>query len=213
MEKKKGIQILTLLLFVLGGLWPQAIWGLMTSTNYAIYADSFDTGGVYSTSASYALYDSAGEWPGATPTSTSYEIRAGFQAAERGHLALALSDSALDLGALSISAVSTDSSVITVTSEADRGYTLSIGSADASPITAVSDSAVTAGSEEYGMAVSGTDAAFVDDRSIIAGRVLASSAVAVANRALTMMVKASRTNTTSYGSKSQNIVLSLSANF
>ncbi len=187
--------------------------GEMTSTNYRIYADSFGLGGVYSTSTSYDLFDSVGEWPASLPTSTSYEIRAGFQAMERGELTLSISDSALSLGDLSVSAVNTDSSIATVTSGSETGYTLSIGSADASPITAVSDGSVTAGSEEYGLAVSGTDASFADDRSIIAGRILASATGAVTSRTVTMTVKASRISTTSYGSKSQSIVLNLSANF
>lgn len=191
----------------------QTAEGDMTSTNYRIYADSFDLGGVYSTSTSYDLFGSVGEWPASLPTSTSYEIRAGFQAMDRRELTLSISDSALSLGDLSISAVNTDSSIATVSCDADTGYTLSVGSADSSPITAVSDGSVTAGSEEYGLAVSGTDAAFVDDRSIIATRVLASATVPVNSRPLTITVKASRTSVTSYGSKSQSIILNLSANF
>lgn len=209
--------MLRIALFILLVL-PALFFGLMaegemTSTNYAIYADSFNVGGIYSTSTSYDLYSSVGEWPSSLPTSTSYEIRAGFQAMERGELTLSISDNALSLGDLSLSAVNTDSAILTITSGSDTGYTLSVGSADSSPITAVSDGSVTAGSEEYGLAVSGTDAAFADDRSIIAGRILASATGSVTSRPLTMTVKASRISTTSYGSKSQSIVLNLSANF
>jgi hypothetical protein len=212
MNLKKSQKILPALV-LLAIFWPSVIYGEMQSGSYKIYADSFNIGGVYSTSSAYALYDSAGEWPGGTPTSTTYEIRAGFQAMERGELAMTISNTSLNLGTLSVSAVNTDSSVISVTSGSLSGYSLSIGSADASPITAVSDGTVTAGSEEYGLAVSGTDVVFGNDRSIISGRVLATSTVAVTSQPTTMTVKASRTATTSYGSKTQNIVLSLSANF
>lgn len=194
-------------------LWPQIMKGEMSSGIYKIYADSFNVGGVYSTSGSYALFDSAGEWPASLPTSTSYEIRAGFQAAEIKELAMTISDGALDLGALDVSSVKSDSASIIVTSTSDSGYTLSIGSADVSPITAVSDGAVTAGQEEYGVAIAGVDKAFVDDRSIIAGRVLASSLVPINGDALTLTVKAARTSASSYGAKSQSITLTLSANF
>lgn len=207
--KTKGL----LIIFLLAGFLPIVSHGEMNSTNYKIYADSFNAGGVYSTSTNYALFDSGGEWPASLPTSTNYEIRAGFQAMEIKTLAMTISDSALDLGALDVSSVKSDSANIIVTSTSDSGYTLAIGSAGVSPLTVVSDGTVTAGQEEYGATVSGADTAFADDRSIIAGRVLASSLVPVNGNALTFTVKAARSSTTSYGSKSQSITLTLSANF
>ncbi len=201
------------LLLLLLGFWPAVLCGEMSSESYRIFADDFNVGGVYSTSTSYALNDSIGEWPSSLPTSTSYEIRAGFQAMEKGELSLTISDTTLNLGSLSVSAVSSDSATITVSSASETGYTLSITSADSSPIGAVSDGEVTAGSEEYGVAISGTGASFPNDQSIIAGRILATSSLAVSNNVLTMTVKASRTATTAYGSKTQNIVLGLSGNF
>lgn len=187
--------------------------GAMNSDNYSIYADSFSVGGFYSTSTSYDLWDTAGEWPAGVSASSTYEIRAGFQAMEKGDLSLTISDTSLDLGSLGVSTVSSSTTDISITSASETGYTLVIASASASPITAVSDFEVTAGSEEYGMSISGIGANFLNDQSIISGRVIASSTVAVSNNVLTMKVKASRTATTVYGSKTQDIVLSLSANF
>lgn len=204
---------LSAIILLLALLLPQAIKGEMSSDNYKIYADNFNVGGVYSTSASYAMFDSVGEWPASLPTSTSYEIRAGFQAAEIKELAMSISNSGLSLGDLDVSSVKSDSAIITVTSTSDSGYILSIGSAETSPIAAVSDGTVTAGSEEYGVAVSGTGAAFATDLSIIDGRILASSFVPINGNALTLTIKAARSSTTSYGSKSQSITLTLSANF
>lgn len=185
----------------------------MSSTNYSIYADSFTIGGFFSTSTDYSFWDSVGEWSAGNITSTTYEILGGFQAMERGNLSLIISKNSLNLGSLSVNNVNSDSTNFTISSDSDTGYIFSINSAGASPITAVGDGEITAGSEEYGFAISGANAAFDNDRSIIAGRLLASSTVPVANDLLTMTVKASRTSTTTYGNKSQNIVLSLSGNF
>lgn len=185
----------------------------MSSTNYSIYADSFTIGGFFSTSTNYSFWDSIGEWSAGNITSTTYEILGGFQAMEKGKLSLIISKNNLNLGSLSVNNVNSDSTNFTISSDSNTGYIFFINSAGPSPITAVTDGEVTAGSEEYGFAISGVNAAFANDRSIVAGRVLASSTVPVVNDLLTMTVKASRTSTTTYGNKSQNIVLNLSGNF
>jgi len=186
--------------------------GEMSSDNYSIYADSISVGGVFSTSTNYDLWDSIGEQSSGIFTSSTYEIRGGFQAMEKGDLSLIIDKSSFNLGDLSVDSVSSDSINFIISSDSDAGYVLAISDAGPAPITAVSDGEVTAGSEEYGFSVSGANAAFGDDRSIIIGRVLASSLRSVSDDLLTMTVKASRTSTTTYGDKNQNIVFNLSGN-
>ncbi|KKQ27493.1 MAG: hypothetical protein US42_C0008G0004 [Candidatus Magasanikbacteria bacterium GW2011_GWC2_37_14] len=205
---KKLLLVVVLLVFC-----PSTLKGEMSSTNYTIYADTFSVGGVYSTSNNFSLYDSVGEWPASVPASANYEIRAGFQAMELGDLKLVIADSSLSLGALDVASIKSDNTNINVTSGSASGYILSIGEADPSPIFAVADGAVTIGSEEYGASVGGANANFLDDREIATGLVLASSTVAVANDLVVFTVKAARNSTTNYGSKNQNLILNLSANF
>jgi len=109
---------------------------------------------------------------------------------EKGILSMSISGTALNLGTLDIGAVSSASTVATITTDSFTGYTLSIGSVSGTVLTAVSDGAVTAGSEEYGMAVSGADAAFADDRGVSAGLALASANSAVTSREATLTFKA-----------------------
>ena len=132
---------------------------------------------------------------------------------EKGILSMSISGTALNLGTLDIGAVSSASTVATITTDSFTGYTLSIGSVSGTVLTAVSDGAVTAGSEEYGMAVSGADAAFADDRGVSAGLALASANSAVTSREATLTFKAAISNDSIAGSRSQSMVLSASANF
>ncbi|MBI4280885.1 hypothetical protein HY628_01670 [Candidatus Uhrbacteria bacterium] len=72
---------------------------------------------------------------------------------------------------ISPNAISTVSYTFTTSTNAPSGYTVQVsedgnfraGSADISDVT---DGAVSAGSEEYGLSVAGLDAAFSDDRAI-----------------------------------------------
>lgn len=209
-EVKSGL----ILLIISGLLFPLVVFAVMSSTNYSIYADSIGFGGINSTSTSYNLQDTVGGSPAGFSSSSSYEIRSGYQSMEQGSLSVSIDNTSLNLGTLSESSVNSASTTVTVNTDSATGYTLSIGSAGSSPITAVSDidGSVTAGSEEYGLAVTGTDKYFSNDRSIIAGRVLA-SANAPANSATVLTIKAAMSISTPVGSKSQSITLSTSANF
>src|SRR3989344_691259 len=149
--------------------YPAAAEAVMSSTNYYIYADSIDNGGGFVTSTSFDLQGTLGETPTDATTSSSYIVRGGYQSMESASLEMSLSASGASLGELSASQVKSNSITATITSDSANGYTLSIASISGTGITGVADGVVTAGSQEFGIAVSGNDAAFTDDKAPAAG--------------------------------------------
>lgn len=194
---------------------PITAFGSMSSATYSIYADVIGVNGaVYSTGTTYALSDTPGEAVAGTVDSGTYEVRGGFQAAEKDQtLSFTISNSSLDLGTLSTSAVSSAATVLSVTCNAPTGYSLSISGTSGIMPASVSDGSVTAGSEEYGVAVSGTDSAVAGDVAVASGQVLASSASAVDSSATTLTFKASIDSASTAGTDSQTVTLTASANF
>ena len=164
------------------------------------------TGGVYS------LEDTAGESPVGSSTSSSYEVIGGYQAMDWSVLTMDIDTNSIDLGALSLSAVATSPAVVSVTADATTGYVLSVGSVSGSSLLPVADGSVTAGQEEYGVAVSGGDASFSDDRAIAVGLNLASSSTPVIGSRTTLTFKAARANASTPGARSQSITITASTN-
>jgi len=187
---------------------------LMTSTQYTIYADSIDTGGIFSSGGIYEIEDTIGESPVGSVTGGIYEVRGGYQYMSSSTLSILVSASSVNLGVFYPSVVRTADSVVTISTVSDSGYTLSINSVSGTSMTAVADGAVTAGSAEYGMAASGADSLVSGDVAVTAPLSLASSATPVQNRQTTLTFKASMAWSTALSaSYSQNIVLVASANF
>ena len=191
---------------------PAVAEAAMSSTNYYIYADSIDNGGGFVTSTSFDLQGTLGETPTDATTSSSYIVRGGYQSMESASLEMSLSASGASLGELSASQVKSNSITATITSDSANGYTLSIASISGTGITGVADGVVTAGSQEFGIAVSGNDAAFTDDKAPVAGLVLASATGSVLNRQSTLIFKASISTQTTAGSYSQTLTLTASGN-
>lgn len=191
---------------------PTASWGVMSSTNYTIFADSIDSGGVLSTGGAYSLEDTAGESPVGSATSSTYEVIGGYQAMDWSVLIMDIDTNVINLGTLSVLSVATSPAVVSVTADATTGYVLSVGSVSGSSLLPVADGSVTAGQEEYGIAVSGLDAAFSDDRAIAIGLNLASSSTPVVGAQTTLTFKAARAGTSVAGSYSQSITLTASTN-
>lgn len=208
-----GANKIIYLLFLPALILPVHLLAAMSSTDYHIYADSVGVGGSLATGGVYSLEDSLGESPAGVASSSIYEVRGGYQYMERGTLSIAISESALNLGTLSESAVSTDTTTTTVTTNSSSGYTLSIGTVSGAGLAAVADGAVTAGSEEYGVAVSGAGAGFADDREVAASLVLASTSTAVTGDATALTFKASMAAGSTAGTYSQTVTLSATANF
>lgn len=187
----------------------------MTSTNYHIYADSIGlNGGEFATSTNYSLDSTTNDSPGGLATSTSYTVVGGYQGANLSEsLSVNIESASIGLGELSSASVATDSVAIVVETNSITGYLLTVGSVSGSMIASVSDGSVSAGSEEYGIAVTGAHASFGDDRSVIAGRVLASVSDAVLSTTTTLEFKASVASNTTDGEYSQTVTLTASANF
>ncbi|OGH92511.1 MAG: hypothetical protein A2534_01015 [Candidatus Magasanikbacteria bacterium RIFOXYD2_FULL_39_9] len=200
------------IIILLGAVaFPSASFGVMSSTNYTIFADSIDAGGVLSTSGTYSLEDTIGETPtGGSVTSSVYEVLAGYQAMDWSVLVLDVDTNTINLGTLSTSAVTTSSATLSVTVDASSGYVLSVGSVSGTSLTAVADGAVSAGTEEYGIAVSGIDAAFADDQAITAGLNVSSSSTLVTYAETVVTFKAAISSASAAASLSQSITFSAS---
>ena len=203
---------LSLLAIVLLGVlvFPSVSWGVMSSTNYTIFADSVDSGGILSTSGTFSLEDTTGESPVGYTTSSTYTVIGGYQAMDWSELEMRIDNTSINLGTLSVSAVATSSATVTITANADSGYVLSVASVSGTSLTAVSDGTVSAGSEEYGVAVSGPDASFGDDRAIAASLNLSSSSTPVTDTPTVLTFKASISSGSTAGARSQSITLTAS---
>ena len=192
---------------------PVSVWAAMSSTNYYIYADSVETGGGLSSGGAYDLEDTLGEGVVSQINSATYDIKAGYQAMVLGSLSMNISDNSIDLGDLNISSVNVASTTVTITTDAQTGYSMSVQSVSGSGLTAVSDGEVTAGQEEYGLAVVGTDAVTTTDQGIISGLILANNTGPVIGRQSELVFKASISPSTPSGVRSQSVTIGVSSNF
>ncbi len=205
----KTLVVVSLIIFL-----PNIVEAAMSSTNYYIYADSLDYGGGLASSTSFNLQDSiGGEVAIGSSTSTSYQVKAGYEGMDSGTLTLSLDSSSIDFGQLAVGAVASQNLVAVIAANSDTGYTFSISGVSGSSLTAVTDGAVDGvGSvEEYGLAVSGSHAAYVTDAAVVNGLVL-SSFSAPANDQTTLTFKAIRSSNTTVQTYSQDIVVTLAAN-
>lgn len=202
-----------LLIMALGFLlFPSVSWGVMSSSNYTIFADSIDSGGVLSASGTYSLEDTAGESPAESASSSTYEVIGGYQAMDWSVLTMDIDTTTVNLGTLIIDRVATSAVVVSVTADASTGYVLSVASVSGTILGGVSDGSITPGQEEYGVAVSGTDAAFGDDRAITAGLNLSSSSTPVVSAQTTIIFKATMGSASVAGGRNQSVTLTASTN-
>lgn len=201
------------IIFLLGVFaFPANSFGVMSSNNYTIFADSVDSGGVLSASGTYSLEDTVGESATATSTGGTYEIISGYQAMDWSVLSVGSPAGSVNLGDLSVNTVASGAVTFLVTVDAIDGYVLSVGGTSGTSLNAVSDGAVTVGQEEYGIAVSGVDSAFADDRAITAGLNLAASSSAVVDIETIATFKAAISNNTAPGARTQGVTFAISTN-
>ncbi len=188
---------------------------LMSSTNYTIFADDFHSG-IIATSTNFRLENTTGESPVGSATGTNYTILGGYQAMDRTILSLSISNSSLNLGNLSSSAVSSASANINVSANSNTGYTLAISSVSwtGTALANVSGNSVDAGSEEYGFSITGDDinSSLLNKDNVVQVATLMSSSVVSSNANSALTFKASISGSTSSGSRAQTVVLSLSSN-
>ncbi len=200
-----------LLIIILAGVlsFPSNSFGFMSSTQYTIFADSVNSGGIMSVGGDYVLEDTLGESPTASSTGNAYTIIAGYQAMSSYYLAMSLSTTTINLGTLDVASVASSSLIATIGTDVDSGYQLSMNIVSM-PIAPVSDGVVTAGQEEFGMAVEGVDTLFVDDRMNFSLSLSASSTPVTAVET-EITFKAAINNSTTAGERSFPIYFYISA--
>ncbi len=204
---------ITAFILLLGILFPVNSWATMSSTNFVISSDYIGVGGALSSSTSFSIQESIAENAGGTVTSANFVAQGGYQAMDQGMLSMTLSNNTLDLGTLSTSQVKNASSQITVSTDSLTGYTLAIGTVSGTGLSPVSDGAVTAGSEEYGLAASGSDSLISSDVAITPSLALASTSTPVRNGSpTTITIKAAISNSSASAAYNQTITLISSAN-
>ncbi len=184
MFKNRAIIILSTIIALV--VFVEPAHAFMSSDSFRIWADTVSSGGNRSTSTSFIAQDSIGENAnGENMSSASFLAQAGLPAIfQEPVLLMTISVSALTLSPspITASAVSTGSYTVTISTDASAGYTLTATEDTDFQFSAgvfipdVTDGSVTVGAGEYGVAVSGTDASFSDDRA------LGTTALTVASR-------------------------------
>ncbi|MFH1789635.1 MAG: hypothetical protein ABH832_01030 [bacterium] len=170
-------------------VFVQPVFCLMSSTNYTIFADDFHSG-LVATSTNYRLEGTAGESPVGSTTGATYQILGGYQSMDRSSLSMSITDSSINLGDLSTTAVSSANTTVTITTDSSSGYTLSISNVSGSTITSVADGAVTAGQTEYGFSASGSQSIISGDVSVSA-KDISTAVAAITNSQTVLSFKAS----------------------
>lgn len=195
---------------------------LSTSTNFRIWADSVTSGGNRSTSTNFITEDSISESAtGEDQASTNFLLAAGLPALfEEPVLRMTLSSSTASFApTIAPTAVSTASYTVTVSTNADSGYSLYAsedGALRSGPdsIGDVSDGSVTAGNSENGVAITGSGAAFTDDRALTGSLLLlASNTTRTTGTTHTLTHKASIVSGTPPGTYSHVVTLVVVPNY
>ncbi|HBW73830.1 MAG: hypothetical protein UX20_C0007G0016 [Candidatus Magasanikbacteria bacterium GW2011_GWC2_45_8] len=196
---------------------------VMSSDNYKIFSDVLSVGGAYSISSNYGLSDTVGEIlvNPTSSTSSNFEIQSGFWGMSSSSiLSVSFDTNSINLGTLSKTEVNTASQTMTVTTNAYAGFTTTIQvsgslSSGTDTITAVSDGAVSAGSVEYGIRTSGTNAQMnSSDYGLSASaQTLAQTTSAIIADQTVVTYKASISGSTGAGSYGQTVTFTTTANF
>lgn len=221
MKARNQAKIIVFCLLFLALIKPNFGFAAMNSSNYTIWSDGVSLGGDLSSSTNYSLQDTVGESAsGENISSTNYLLSAGLPSIfEEPVLLVSLSSATASFSQINSTAVNTAGYNLTVSTNAPFGYTAQ-ATADgnltsgANFISAVSDGSVTAGSNEYGIAVSGTDAAFGDDRALSTSPLtVASRSNWVSASATAISHKVSVTSGFAAGTYSQIVTYAVIGNF
>lgn len=197
-------------------------FALSSSTNFRIWADAITSGGNRSTSTNFVTEDSISESAtGEDSTSSSFLLAAGLPALfEEPVLRMTLSSATASFSPdISNTAVSTASYTATISTNADSGYSFYASEDGAlrsgsNSVGDVLDGSVTAGSSENGVAISGTGAAFTDDRALTGSLLLlATNTSRTTGTTHSITEKASVTTGTPAGSYSHIVTLVVVPNY
>lgn len=214
-DMKIGLRLIIFMIFL---FWARPISSVMSGNTFTIYADTFNFIDTASTSGDTFFITVTGGEVAATSTSgNTFELRGGFQAAEQGILSFSVSPSSLTIGPLSLSAVSTAGVDLIVSTDSETGYTITLvedanlrfGSND---INDVSDGSVTAGSEEYGIITSGSDAQISSDTALSGTLTIASAYGRAPYRETTVVFRAAMGSNTIAGLYSHVVTFTATVN-
>jgi len=206
------------LVFALAFGYALPLGTVMTSTDYVILEDNFSTIDEGTVSGgNFELFDSFGDFPAGTVSSTSFELQGGFYFPGTGTISCTVSPTTIALGTLSTGSVSTDSLVLTVTTDSASGYATTVTEdgnlrSGGDDIDDVSDGSVTAGAEEYGIVTSGGNGQLGADTAIDGSVTVASKSSEAEAVATTVTFNASRAAGTVAGSYSHIVTFTCSAN-
>jgi hypothetical protein len=198
-----------------GLLFPAPSFGMMSSSNYTIFADSVDSGGIFSSGGAYSLEDTTGESPAGFTTSSIYEVRGGYQAMDWATLSLNLSTTTINIfiDAGDTATIGTGYTTSTITTDADTGYNFAITDVTGTHLADVTDGSVSGtGVEEYGLALSGVDRLYTDDQAVTSILNLSASSSIVTDVETVLIFKACVSTATTIGTRTQTITATASAN-
>lgn len=190
----------------------------MSGGAYTIYADTFSFVDTATTSGDiFSITGTGGEFAVSTTSGNTFELRGGFQAAERGILSFSVTPSAFSIGPLTDAAVSATSITLLISTDSETGYTTAMTEdgnlrSGSNEINDVSDGSVTAGSEEYGIITSGTDALISSDTAIGGTLTVASASGTVTDRQTTVTFRASVDNNTPAGTYTHVVTFTATVN-
>ncbi len=166
--------LMTIVIFLAIILFTNHIAYAMSSTSNAINTDVLNEAGEYSESSNYKIWHNLGESSTGVSSSTNYKIYSGFMTPDSYILTFSITPSTLNFGSLSQSSVSTQSTIITVSTSSILGYSvksyddtqpgIAYGLVDGS--NKISDATTpnvfinlpSAGTEHYGVTVTGAHA-------------------------------------------------------
>lgn len=217
--------ILKILMFILAYcIIPLNVFAdVMNSENYKIFSDVLSVGGNYSTSTNYGLFDTIGETSAdpTSSTSSNFEVQSGFLGMSSSTiLNVSFDVTSINLGSLNKENVNTASQTMTITTNAYDGYTATIQAGGALTsgtdiIGAVSDGAVSAGSAEYGIRTSGSNAKMnsSDTGLSTSAQTIAQTSTAVIADQTIITYKASISGSIGAGNFSQTVTFTVTANF
>lgn len=202
---------------------PLQLLAESSSESYILWGSAVTAGGNRSTSSNYINYVSVGDLSNNPLNSESFHGVIGLEALfEEPVFTMSLSTHNITLAPeiLTTSTVSTADVTITISTNADFGYSLTateltaMNNGQGHSLADVSDGAVTAGFEEFGIAVSGADAAFADDQGLSGTPLtVASRNIWGADRVSTIIFKAAISPVTDSGNYQGSFVFIGTGNY
>jgi len=193
---------------------PKIVFGdTMSSSSFVITSDDLTAGGGSMSSASFnAEADISGLATGEDLASASYAACAGYPCTlYTPYITFSVTPNSVAFGTLSSGSLSSGTTTITTSTNALSGYVTTVytdgefRTVDSLHyIPGVADGAVSVGSAEYGIGLTGTDRSFSNDRAISTASInVAQNAGTVDNSAVVVTFKASISNTVVPGDYSQ----------